>query len=174
MREAIDLYAKLLIGTFSFIGPSFSLLIPLFYSAIQQSQKKHNSKLRNLQLITSQNITNSENFPDQIKRSNREIDKLIKQNNKEINLLKPRRQVRRLFISLFSAISFVGFYYFQRSHFWRIDSQSLRMLSIIISGLSFVYCLRVLWQIFCTIIRIKTEEKATVQTSSLRRAFNNP
>jgi hypothetical protein len=171
MKEVIDLYAKLLIGTFSFIGPSFTLLISLFYTAFQQSQNRHRQRLNNLKLATTQNLTgDNQPFTEQIEETNKELKKLIRQNHKELQLLNPRRQVRRLFISLFGSIILVGFYYFQNSHFWLHNNEKLRIGTIITSGLCFVYCIRVLWQIFCTIIVIKTEERTKKAGIFLRRA----
>jgi len=158
LKEVIDLYAKLLIGTFSFIGPSFTLLIPIFFPAIQRSLDKHKAILKNLNNLNLKE-GNEGNFESEIRKGNRELKKLIKQNEKEIDLLLPGRQVRRLFISLFSAIIFVECYYFEKSSFVLENLYIIRRICIALSVLGFSYCLFVLWQIFCTIIKIKSEEK---------------
>lgn len=144
MKETIDLYAKLVIGTFSFIGPSFTLFIPMFYQAFEKSSENHKNKLKVLISLSSQN---------------RDIKKLIRKNEREINFLKPRRQVRRLFIGLFASLILISFYYFQHSTFWPYKSQILRGVTVFTSGIFFVHCLRVLWQVFCTIITLKSEEE---------------
>lgn len=157
MKEVVDLYAKLLIGTFSFIGPSFSLLIPIFYQAILRSTEKHRQVIENLKIISQE----SESQVDALtghKRNTKKLQKLIDQNNREVRLLNPRRQVRRLFFSLFLAIVFVLFYYFQNSSFWALKYQEIRIITLGVSVLSFCCCVRVLWQIFCIIIGIKQEE----------------
>ncbi len=167
MKEVIDLYSKLTIGIFSFIGPSFTLLIPLFYNAIEKSKDKHENMLANLQLVIKSNLdSGSKDFTKQIVSGKKEIDKLIRQNKIELNLLSPKRQVRRLFGSLFTTIFLIGFYYFQHSHFWKqdinfcsINYEKFRAITIILSFGSFIYCIRVLWQMFCTIIRIRSEEE---------------
>jgi hypothetical protein len=143
MKEVIDLYAKLVIGTFSFIGPSFTLFISLFYQALQKSTEKHQSQFDTLVSLKS---------------SNSIISDLIKSNRKELNLLNPKRQVRRLFIGLFLSLGLIFFYYFQHSHFWPYESLIIRAASIILSGLFFIYCIIVLWQVFCIIITTKSEE----------------
>ena len=171
MKEVIDLYAKLLIGTFSFIGPSFTLLISLFYNAFQQSQNRHQQKIKNLQLATTQNLSGGGSaFQEQIRQTNNEISKLIKQNQKEIQLLNPKRQVRRIFTSLFTSIALVGFYYYEDSQLLTLNHQKIRIFSLCLSNVCFVYCIRVLWQIFCTIITIKTEEKTSTGEVFLKRA----
>jgi hypothetical protein len=174
MKETIDLYAKIVIATFSFIGPSFTLLIPLFYDAIQKSRSKHEAVLRNLQLITTQNLANSTNFADEISQGSKALKKLVERNKRELNLLNPKRQVRRLFSSLFISVLGVGFYYFQHSHFWLDYYWDLKIISIAVSGLSFVYCINVLWQLFCTIIRIKTEDETVKSRKvSLQQVIHN-
>ena len=150
MKETIDLYAKLVIGTFSFIGPSFTLLIPLFYKAFAKAVKIHKSKLRNLLLIENEGEDNDE------------ISKMIARNRKELNLLNPKRQVRRIFIDLLSTLGFIAFYYFQASHFWDYKYEWMRAISIFASALFFAHCLFVLWQVFCTIISIKKEEEDSI------------
>jgi hypothetical protein len=159
MKEVIDLYAKMVIGTFSFIGPSFSLLIPIFYSAIIKSRERHELKIKNLQKAIQANISESKNFAAQIKVSSHLFDKMVRDNERELNLLNPKRQVKRLFRSLLISILFIGLYYFQHSHFWPYDFIAIKVACLTFSVLSFAFCLRVLWQIFCTIIEIKSEEQ---------------
>jgi len=166
MKKFIDLYAKLVIGTFSFIGPSFTLLISLFFPALEKSREKHNSQIKNLQRLIKAKMAKSDNLALDIKMANVIFNSKIEENKRELNFLSPKRQVRRLFISLLSAILFIGLYYFQHSHLWTYDCeafmincQAIRIATIALSGISFSYTLMVLWQIFCTIIRIKLEEE---------------
>lgn len=159
MKETVDLYAKLVIGTFSFIGPSFTLLIPLFYAAIEKFREKHESQIKNLQKIIQDSMLKEGNFVQQIEVGSKFLKAKVKANKKELNLLDPKRQIRRLFRSLFGAILLIIFYYFQKSHFWPYNYQAIRVTSIALSILSFLYCLHVLWQIFCTIIKAKSEEE---------------
>ena len=147
MKEFIDLYAKLVIGTFSFIGPSFTLFISLFYKASEQAKLKHEERLRVLVTIANHN---------------KQIKALISNNEKEIKLLSPKRQVVRLFGSLLISLSLICFYYFQKSHFWYWKYEILRAGTLLISGAFFLYCLWVLWQVFCIIIEAKSEEQTEI------------
>jgi hypothetical protein len=144
MKEFVDLYAKLVIGTFSFIGPSFTLFISLFYKASEQAKLKHEERLRVLVTIADHN---------------KQIKTLISNNEREIKLLNPKRQVVRLFGSLLISLFLICFYYFQKSHFWHWKYDGIRGWTLVISGAFFVYCLWVLWQVFCTIIQAKSEEE---------------
>jgi len=89
------------------------------------------------------------------------LEEKIEENKRVTRLLDPKRQVIRLFLSLFLAIAFVLFYYFQKSDYWPAKLMAIkvfRIAALSTSVLCFCYCLRVLWQIFCTIIQIKKEE----------------
>jgi len=145
MKEFIDLYAKLVIGTFSFIGPSFTLLISIFYKALEKSKIKHQEQLLNLALASS---------------SNQNIKKLIKENEKEIERLDPKKQVKLLFGGLLLSLGLICFYYFQHSNFWHLQHQWIRIVSIVLSFACFCHSLLVLWQIFCTIILAKSDLEA--------------
>lgn len=145
MKEFIDLYAKLVIGTFSFIGPSFTLLISIFYEALEKSTIKHREQLLNLALATS---------------STKDIKKLINQNEKEIKRLDPKKQVKRLFGSLLLALGLICFYYFQHSHFWHLPYEWIRICSLLLSFCCFCFSLLTLWIIFCTIISAKSDLEA--------------
>ena len=94
-----------------------------------------------------------------IEDDNKTIKNLIKKNEREINLLNPKRQVVRLFGGLLASIFLICFYYFQHSHFCTFKYEAIRINTIILSALIFVYCLWVLWQVFCTIIEAKLEEE---------------
>lgn len=161
MKELIDLYSKLVIGTFSFIGPSFTLFISLFYRASEKSTQKHLVQLR---ILVS------------IEDDNKKIKALISNNEREIRLLDPKRQVIRLFGSLLVSLFLICFYYFQKSHFWHWNHNGLHGLTLGISGMFFLYCLLVLWQVFCIIIKSKSAEefeKNRIKTAGLQ-TLNSP
>lgn len=157
MNEVIDLYAKLLIGTFSVIGPSFSLLVPIFYPAFVQSRQCHMEIYDNLSRVFNR-FDRAGTFAD-MEKSGRRIKKLLEENQKDIRLLNPKRQGKRLFTSLLSAIVLVIFYYFQRSDFWPYQYQIVRVCTLLLSTVNFGFSLLVLWQIFCMVVKIKQEEK---------------
>lgn len=114
--------------------------------------------LRNLQLIAFKEAEGD--VLSGLRNGNRALQRLIKRNQKDLDRLDPKRQVKRLFFSLFLSIIFVMFYYFQGSHFWKFDYEWIRVVSILLSLICFLFCLMVLWQIFCIIIQIKKEEKS--------------
>lgn len=149
-----------------FHWPFFYTIDSIFYTAIEKSREKHQLQLQNLEKIIQAKMAESKDFAKEIEQGQLLHRQKIAQNKRELNLLNPKRQVSRLFRNLFSAILFILFYYFQHSHFWTFDCQSfifncqqIKMASVTLSVICFLYCLRVLWQIFCTIIQIKSEEE---------------
>jgi|ERR1700748_11565 len=163
MKEAIDLYAKIVIAMFSFIGPSFTLLIALFVPAIERSKIRHKSRMSTLQEIISKNIVEGTNFEAMVSTGKEQLDKLQKTNKKELTFLNPKIQVKRLSFGLVLSIIGIEFYYFEHSQFWHWASPWWKIGVLLISAGGFVYCIYVLWQLFCTIIRIKTEDETTKQ-----------
>ncbi len=152
MKELIDLFAKLVIGTFTFIGPSFTLFISLFSRQLYKANATYKSRLQNLVILDG---------------NNKELEKLLNQNKKDTNLLNPKRQMQRLFIPLLLAIIGIGFYYFQHSHYWTYKKESVRIITIFLSITLFLYCLFVLWQVFCMIIKAKLEEEEEKEQSKI-------
>ncbi|MBL7756735.1 MAG: hypothetical protein JNL59_05060 [Chitinophagaceae bacterium] len=158
MNEVVDLYSKRLIGTFSFIGPSFSLLIPIFYPAFVHSRQRHTVMYNNLSRVYDA-PGGLDMFAD-AEKNNKKLKRMISGNQKDIHLLNPKRQIKRLFMWLLSAIALVMFYHFQKSVFWPHQYQLIWITTLMLSMLNFALSLFVLWQIFCIVIRIKQEEKS--------------
>lgn len=144
MKELVDLYAKLLIGTFTFIGPSFTLLISLFQGHFERVKKRHEDR-RETWVKTGS--------------SDKIILKEIKKNRRELERLDPKRQVQLVYGSLLFSIILIGFYYFQHTHFWKYNFQWIRITTICFSLTLFLICLSILWVVFGTIIAAKIAEK---------------
>jgi hypothetical protein len=171
VKELIDLYAKLLIGTFSFIGPSFTLLISIFSKAIQDSQERHRIIEENLvrELAQGAGPIQATEHLDYMRQRLREYTTVRRRNRRELRLLNPSRQVRTLFTSLFSSIFLVGVYYFQKSHFVSSQSQMKNGILLALSLIGFFFSLKVLWQIFNTVINARGEQLVS-QATALRHA----
>ena len=157
MKEVVDLYAKLVIATFSFMGPSFTLLIPLFYKAIQFSKRKHESRLKFLTEIIKLNADGGD--VKRITSASDELKQLDKKNKKELKEFNPKLQAKKIFIGLIISIIMIEGYYFQGSHFIKVRSAWIDVCLLIISLLSFTYSITILWQVFCTIIQAKMDEQ---------------
>jgi hypothetical protein len=169
VTEFVELYAKILIGTFSFIGPSFTLLLSIFYAALLRSKQEHIEKLKNLSSIADS--PDDRNLVDEMRRKGMLLQDLLKQNDKELRLLNPRRQVKRLFSGLLMAIVFVFIYYWQAADSWWVKKQWLIWTTLMASLLFYSYCIAVLWQIFCTIVRAKQAGVGPKQNDEINSKF---
>lgn len=162
MKEVTDLYGKMLIGTFSFIGPSFTLLIGFFYRAIEKSRIRHHAQIKNMNELLATEAS---------EKGIKELRKLLNKNEKELNLLRPKRQLLRWAACLGLSITFLEFYYFQHSHFWKVDSMLIKILSVALSITFFIFCIFILWQLFCTIIKCKLEDERSLLDRSENTSF---
>lgn len=144
MKELVDLYAKLLIGTFTFIGPSFTLLISLFQDHFERVKKAHENRRETWMKTDSKDET---------------ILREIKKHKLELNRLDPKRQVKMVYGTLLLAIILTGFYYFQHTHFWVFNYGWIRITTICLSIALFIMCLIILSIVFGTIIDAKKAEK---------------
>lgn len=157
MKEIIDIYSKMLVATFGFIGPSFTLLISIFVEALESARISHEQQLKTINSLTRENINNSDkDIEKEMKNSLKELTKKKKTIQKELNLLNPKRQIKRVFIPLvFSLISLAGYYFQQTEHCPIKNTHYSRIAWLGISGLLFIYCLFVLSQIIYTVIEAK-------------------
>lgn len=148
MKEIVELYTRLVIATFGFIGPSFSLLMLLFYSAIENAQSRSKVQTRMVQYLIDDNY-------DDKKMS--ELGTLLKRLKKEVRQLRPEYQILRLMTGLFTAIFFIGLYYFLRAEIFLTDGRCLKEGALFFSCIGFLFSLKVLWELFCIIIKAKEE-----------------
>ena len=148
LKELVDLFAKLVIAVFSFIGPSFTLFIALFSGQLQKADEEFNSRLSNLNLAAGAR---------QIDKIKLEIDKIEKERKRQ----NPMVHIKRIFGALLLSICCIAFFYFQHSHYWSYkDWWWLRWGTIFASILLFLYSLYAFWALFIIIIDAKKEEEA--------------
>ena len=157
MKEIIDIYSKMLVATFGFIGPSFTLLISIFVEAIESARVSHEQQLKTINSLTRENINNSDkDIEKEMRSSLKELTKKKKKIQSELNLLDPKRQIKRVFIPLIFSLLLLGGYYFQQTSHCPIENTHYsRVAWLIFSGLLFLYCLFVLSQIIFTVIDAK-------------------
>ncbi|MEC4049574.1 hypothetical protein OX284_009055 [Flavobacterium sp. SUN046] len=158
MKEIIEIYSKIVVATFGFIGPSFTLLISIFIDAIEKARIKKEQQLETLQslydsLYKSRNNTDIEKGMKKILKENaKQKTNIIK----ETNLLNPKRQIKRVFIPLIMSLFFISLYYYARTSRCIIENiDALKIIAIILSLCFFAYCLFALWQILNMVIDAK-------------------
>ncbi|KRB55908.1 hypothetical protein [Flavobacterium sp. Root186] len=159
MKEIIEIYSKIVVATFGFIGPSFTLLISIFIDAIEKARIKNDQQLETIKsLYDDAYVKNKDNIEEEMTKIIKENKKHKKQIIKESNLLNPKRQIKRVFIPLILSLFFISLYYFARTNYCLLDLPFiivLKCVAIIISGICFSYCLFALWQILNMVIEAK-------------------
>lgn len=167
MKDVIEVYIKIVIATFGFIAPSFTLLISIFIEGIEKKRIKHEEELKQLEALIQGKIQAAGNLETAMKDNLKQLQNKKKESTKELNLLNPRRQVKRLFIPLLCALFFIGLYHIERSkYFPECNTFVIKLFTLIPSGIFFSYAFYVLWQLFCLIIETKknliSESKAVI------------
>jgi hypothetical protein len=157
MKDIIDIYTKIVVATFGFIGPSFTLLISIFIEAIEMARIKHEQQLKTINSLTRGNINDPDkDIEKEMKSSLVELKKQKVKIQRDLNLLNPKRQIRRVFIPLILSLVFIGLYYFQHTTYCPIENTfCAKLVWLLASGLLFLYCLFVLYQILYMVIESK-------------------
>lgn len=159
MKELIDIYAKILVATFGFIGPSFTLLISIFVESIQKSRIIYEQQIKTFDVLTEAASIKSLNLEDAkaLKFSLKQTKKQKEKAQKELNLLNPKRQIRRVFLPLILSLVFIGIYYYEHTKYCDFVNPFVSNLIywLIISAICFLYSLFVLRQILETVIEAK-------------------
>jgi len=158
MNEIIDIYSKIVVATFGFIGPSFTLLISIFIEAIEKARIKNDQQLSTIETLYDDLYNQKEG-----KDMEKEMKLILKKNSsykkeiiKESNLLNPKRQIKRVFLPLIVSLFFISLFYLQKTIYCPIKVNSLsKGITLLLSLVSFSYCLFVLWQILNMVIEAK-------------------
>ncbi len=165
MKDAIEIYTKVIVAFFGFVAPSFTILISLFLDGIEKKRLAYEERSKELGRMSRELVTKS---PDaQLSKIIAETSTLYKTEEKKAkkarNLLNPKRQVIRLFIPLVLSLFCISLYHCCRcvANYNRNDN---KLILLLFSAAFFCYSIYVLWQLFEIIIDIKksiVEEKNT-------------
>lgn len=166
----VEVYTKVVIASFGFVAPSFTILISIFLEGIERQRKKYEEEIVQTNRLIKEAVANADTTDDSIsktiKKSNERLRKQKKSATRRLNLLNPKRQVVRVFLILGLSILFIILYYWAKEFF--CNKIWVSTVCIVSSIVVFIYSWYILWQLFCTIIETKTElinvkkEKASV------------
>ena len=158
MTGFIDIYAKLIIAVVSFIAPLMVYLLSVYSDGIVIVRENAAEELKTIKKILAAQIAESEQFnSQQIKDSTDALKKAEKQSRRRTNLLNPKRQIYRVFITLFTALLFVMFYMLSKDPFICPYNHYISVLLISVSFLCFMYGMYILRQIAWTSIETKED-----------------
>lgn len=156
MKDIVEIYIRMIMAVFGFVAPSFTLLLSIFFEGIEASRKKHKEQIQRMDKLIKESIQDKSGtgLAKAVKESNYQYEKQRKETQAELNLLNPRRQIRRIFIPLMGALICVGGYHLERMPQIKTP-EWVKAFSLAASLLLFLYVLIVLWQLFSVIIQIK-------------------
>lgn len=104
MQDFIDIFSKLVISIISFIAPLTVYLLGIFGEGIGMVKSQSEEKERQIANLLMSSLNTDQNNTELIDRSNKELKNAKRQSEKTANLLKPKRQINRIFFSLFGSL----------------------------------------------------------------------
>jgi hypothetical protein len=161
LKDAIDLYGRLLIAIFSFVAPAMTLLIGLFGGGLSRYRKRNeeiSKQLENLILIKPNDVQGVDNKQkiEGLKASISLLEKQKKVADKDERLLSGKRQVIRIFIPLILSTLFLTNYYVLRSSYLQmVETFWYKLITLSLSLTCLVFTLLVVRQVFNKIIEVK-------------------
>ena len=113
MHEFIDTYVKILIALISFVAPMMVLLLSIFSEAIVNVKDKYETEQKNIRNVIANQVSKRDDYTDDIEKfiskSLRKLRWSKLKNNYRLNLLKPKRQVIKIFSGLALSIGLIMF-----------------------------------------------------------------
>lgn len=164
MKEVIEIYIKIIIATFSFIAPSMMFFLGIFAKGSARQRKRNTEIIESVKKqILNPSISDEGNDDDKIsdkEKNIKNLKKLQKKAERDNNLLKPKRQVLRIFLPLILSAIFVSCYYICKcSHFPRQGEVIyFKLVSLILSVLAFSYALFSIGQVYFVMESLKQME----------------
>lgn len=161
MKEVIDIYAKILIATFSFIAPSMTFFLGIFAKGTARLKRENEEKIKVFELLIL-HPSEGTNTSDQIKEKEKNI-KLYKKANRaaktDINLVNPKRQSIRIFsLLLLSGVSLACYFLLRSPYFNIYELFQYKLLVLLLSACFFIRAIFAIGQVFFLMIRIKQKE----------------
>lgn len=166
MEGFVDLYARLIISVLSFMAPLIVYLLSVFsdgVAIIKRRSKEETNQIGEL-LLSQINV----NFPDGfdlkvVDQSNKALKRTKKMNAVRLNLLDPKRQIYRIFSTLFMSLFCIMLYKTCDPFTW------MGYTLVASSLICFVVGLLILKQVTWAVINIKeiiSQDKSAVTVGS--------
>ena len=169
IKDAVEIYTKIVVAFYGFVAPSFTILISIFLEGIEKRKAEHNEKVKEIGELIKIKISQTDaNLIKVVEDGNKQLKKLSVQSKKQLNLLNPKRQILRIFIPLTVAALLDAAYQIELNTA-DLNIQWLKAISLGLSIMAFCYALYVIWQIFCIIIEVRIrliEDKKSVLVTS--------
>ena len=158
MTGFIDIYAKLIIAVVSFIAPLMVYLLNVYSDGIVMVRKNATEELRQFKAILSSQLIDSEQLTTKlIRKSTSTLKRAESDSERKINLLTPKRQINRIFSSLFAALFFVMLYMLSKDESIVTYKHYLSVILLSLSLVCFLCGILILRQVAWISIETKEE-----------------
>ena len=107
MGNFVDIYIRLIIAVLSFVAPLIAYLLSVFSDGIAVVKQKAEVERAQIHSIIISTATKKTMDSQLIKKSLRAFEKTDNKTSKNLNLLNPQRQIKRIFGTLLVSLFFV-------------------------------------------------------------------
>lgn len=117
MKEAIDIYVKLLVAIISFIAPLIIHLLSVFSDGIAVVRRKFEEEERQMSKLIKEELKADDADIKNLVSTNSAAFKDKQEKNKcQLQLLEPKRQIKRIFPTLFLSLLFMMIFSLVNAH----------------------------------------------------------
>lgn len=110
MQEALDIYIKLIIAIISFIAPLLIHLLSVFSDGTAIKTRRFDEFKKKSELLMKEKINSAENdLAELVKEDTSAFEKRKDENNKQLALLDPKEQIRKIFPVFFYSLVLIIF-----------------------------------------------------------------
>lgn len=139
LHEVIDIYTKLVIAIISFIAPLMIHLLSMFGDALAHLKRRADIEVSQMdELVKSQVQQDGVQIQELISRSTSLYKDREKKLKRQKNILDPKRQIKRVFPTLFLSLIFLALYSVADSKEWFKEEGYNDIICIVLFSLSFI------------------------------------
>lgn len=118
LKEAIDIYIKLLVALISFIAPLIIHLLSVFSDGIAVVRRKYEEEQNQITKLIKEDINQEgANVGEVVDKNNNLLKQKREENTRKLNLLEPKRQIKRIFPALFFSLFIMAIYTLVYEHY---------------------------------------------------------
>jgi hypothetical protein len=169
MEHFLDVYTKLLIAIISFVAPLIIYLLSVNSDGIVIVRDKANEEKKQLEEILREQMNSGNAFDGIIEESNRSLTKTNKNITRKSNLLNPKRQILRIFLSLFLALVFLMFWMLLKDSLIFNYSKTLSIIFLLSSFAFEIIGILILRQVTWAVIETKEEVAQKTREKELQK-----
>lgn len=172
MHEFIDTYVKILVALISFVAPIMVLLLSIFSEAIVIVKNKYQEEQINIKSVIMDQAGRKDDYAEFgqiIKKSLRKLRWCKVWNEYRLNLLKPKRQIIRIFSALSISIGLIMFDMIVKDKYFKMYNHNLSVWLIVLSFSTFIIAVIFFMQLGWAIINAKSVISAENKSEKINK-----